>query len=249
MPDYNNTVIYEIICKDPTVTDFYIGSTCNFRKRKYDHKHVTKTETNQDYNCPLYKCIRDHGGWENWEMLPIARVTCVDKLEKFMWERKYIKRLRPTINKSVPNRSREEYNQLPEVKEYMKEYFREYAVKKSDQIKKKKDEYYKKIKDEIEELKQNEQVKELVEVKELTKKQQYTKAYNEKYRSLNREVLKEKNRKRYEENREQIKLYYKKYREQRSEKVQCECGSFVCLYRLPGHKRTYKHINFVKEKK
>ena len=34
MVNYENAVIYKICCKDPTITDNYIGSTTEFRKIK-----------------------------------------------------------------------------------------------------------------------------------------------------------------------------------------------------------------------
>ena len=38
MPNFDNACIYKIQCKDPSVKDIYIGSTCRFNKRKIEHK-------------------------------------------------------------------------------------------------------------------------------------------------------------------------------------------------------------------
>ena len=43
--------------------DFYIGSTKNFHRRKGEHKFKCK-----DSNIPLYKYIRDNGGFYNFEI-------------------------------------------------------------------------------------------------------------------------------------------------------------------------------------
>ena len=36
--DYSQTIIYKICCKDPNITDIYIGHTSNFIQRKHNHK-------------------------------------------------------------------------------------------------------------------------------------------------------------------------------------------------------------------
>ena len=36
--DYSNTIIYKITCKDPSITDVYVGHTTNFVQRKHCHK-------------------------------------------------------------------------------------------------------------------------------------------------------------------------------------------------------------------
>ena len=44
--------IYKIVCNDVSVTDFYIGSTSNFRNRKYQHKDNCNNSnmTDKQYN-------------------------------------------------------------------------------------------------------------------------------------------------------------------------------------------------------
>ena len=38
MVNYENAVIYKICCKDPTITDNYIGSTTDYKNIKINHK-------------------------------------------------------------------------------------------------------------------------------------------------------------------------------------------------------------------
>ena len=57
--DYSKTIIYKICCKDTNVTDFYIGHTTNFTKRKNQHKTSC---VNENYKCKgefKYKVIRE----------------------------------------------------------------------------------------------------------------------------------------------------------------------------------------------
>ena len=62
---------YQIVCLDPKVTDSYIGSTSNFKKRLVSHKSVCHKKNSPSYNLKLYQFIRSNGGWTNWLMFPI----------------------------------------------------------------------------------------------------------------------------------------------------------------------------------
>ena len=59
--DYKKAVIYRIYCLDNNITDCYIGLTTDFIRRKYQHKHGSQLKDSK-----LYSCIKEHGGWENW---------------------------------------------------------------------------------------------------------------------------------------------------------------------------------------
>jgi hypothetical protein len=75
MPDYTNAVIYTIRSKD----NLYVGSTCNFRSRKNQHKDCIHNKNNKLYNKKLYKTIRDND--YEWDMKPYKKVICYDRLE------------------------------------------------------------------------------------------------------------------------------------------------------------------------
>lgn len=98
MPNYSQTYIYKLCCKDPSVSDFYIGSTCNLYRRKAQHKHDC-IYPNKKYNYPIYQFIREHGGWDNWTINVIEEVGCKNKIEKDRIEREWFERLKPTLNK------------------------------------------------------------------------------------------------------------------------------------------------------
>eukprot|EP01080_Neovahlkampfia_damariscottae_P013297 gene13297-12127_t len=40
----NTGYIYKLCCKDPNVTEFYVGSTKNIRRRKCQHKYSCNNE-------------------------------------------------------------------------------------------------------------------------------------------------------------------------------------------------------------
>ena len=106
---YQNGCIYKLCCRDTAITDIYVGSTCNFRKRKADHKYSCNNENRKAYNYNVYQFIRDHGGWDNWEMIEIKKVNCETKRELEKEERAVLEQLGGTLNKYVPTRSPEEH--------------------------------------------------------------------------------------------------------------------------------------------
>ena len=80
MPKYENSVIYKIKHnEDYDDTNIYIGSTSNFKNRKYQHKCSCNSEKGKKYNLPVYQYIRDNGGWDNFVMIPIEQYSCNDK--------------------------------------------------------------------------------------------------------------------------------------------------------------------------
>ena len=61
--DYSNTIIYKITCKDPNITDVYVGHTTNFVQRKHAHKQSCINNKSSNHKCKLYEVIRNNGGW------------------------------------------------------------------------------------------------------------------------------------------------------------------------------------------
>ena len=126
-PNYKNSVIYKIYCKDDNIKDIYIGSTTNFRNRKYDHKcNCYNINQLNLYNLKVYKFIRDNGGWENWDMIIIEEFECENKLELIKKEREYIEKLNASLNSDIPSRTVKEYRQdkKNELNEYNKNYYK-----------------------------------------------------------------------------------------------------------------------------
>ena len=118
MPNYKNSVIYKLSCKDQKITDCYIGSTCNHYSRKSDHK--IRSEVGSKFNQPVYRFIRDNGGWINWDFIILEKYPCADCLTLRIRERYWFEKLNATLNSSYPQRSQKEYLSNPEVKEWKK---------------------------------------------------------------------------------------------------------------------------------
>jgi hypothetical protein len=109
--DYSNTVIYKIVCNDLNVTDIYVGHTTNFTKRKNQHKTVCCNVNDRKHNLKVYQIIRDNGGWENWSMIEVEKLTCADENEARARERYWYEELKANMNSYRPYRSGEEFKE------------------------------------------------------------------------------------------------------------------------------------------
>ena len=131
--------VYKIQHKlDVDNIDFYIGSTKNLYQRKKHHKFKCK-----ESNIPLYKYIRDNGGWSNFEFTILENVDDNDEL--LLKERFYIDQLNPTLNCVMPYRTDEEIKEQKKI--YMKEYDKEYRKNNKEKINKYHKEWYESNKD------------------------------------------------------------------------------------------------------
>jgi hypothetical protein len=124
--NYQNTVIYKIVCNDLNIKDLYIGSTVDFKVRKSSHKKNCYDESNKySYNYKIYKIIRDNGGWDNWTMLEIEKYPCNDNNEARTRERYWFEQLQATMNVALPIIDAED----------TKKYMKDYNIKNQEHIK------------------------------------------------------------------------------------------------------------------
>jgi len=131
--DYSKSVIYKIVCNDFDITDVYIGSTTNFYNRRHSHLMASIMPHMKNYKLPVYQCIRENGGFANWDMVAIEQLECKNKLELHTRERHYIESLKPSLNRKVPLRSIAEWKEAN--KEKIKERQKEYNKKHQEKIK------------------------------------------------------------------------------------------------------------------
>jgi len=108
MPNYEHAVIYKICCKDPEVKEIYVGSTCDLRQRKYKHANNCTNESRKEHHYYVYQRIRDHGGWDNWEVIQIEEFPCNSKRELEARERHWLETLGSSLNKNTPCQTIEE---------------------------------------------------------------------------------------------------------------------------------------------
>jgi len=260
MPKYENGVIYKLKHNlDYDDENIYIGSTTNFKNRKYAHKEGCNNENNRCHNFPVYQYIRDNGGWDQFIMIPIEPYSCNDKKELEIKERFYIDLLRPTLNKKIPTRTNKEYYQdnrdklIEYQKEYKQnnsdkiaEYQKEYYQDNSDKITEYRKEYYQDNRDKIIEKKkiyyEDNRDKILEKFKQYRQDNRGKNAeYMKEYRQNNRDKIAEYKKEYYQDNRDKIA-------EKLKEKVICDhCGCEVNKNNLKRHQQSNKCINFKKD--
>ena len=104
--DYSNTIIYKISCNNQDITDIYVGHTTNFIKRKYQHKTCCNNLNNK---LKIYKIIRENGGWNNWDMVEIAKYNCKDHTEARIKELEHYEELKASLNSIPPYTYKKQY--------------------------------------------------------------------------------------------------------------------------------------------
>ena len=90
--------VYKIVCKDPTITEFYIGSSLDFSQRKRRHESDSTNLNSTNYCFPLYMFINVNGGFENWEIVVIKEYKFITKKELNINEQYYKDLLKPQLN-------------------------------------------------------------------------------------------------------------------------------------------------------
>ena len=182
--DYSKGLIYKLCCKDPNIKEIYVGSTVNFRGRKGNHKAGCNNPIHRDFNTKKSKFIREHGGWENWEMILVEYYSATDLRDLEQRERYWFDELNSKLNTYIPYTSseeRKEHNRKTTklYHENNKEKDKLYRINNKEKIKEHKKEYY-------------------------IKKKNYIDERNRKYNEKNKEKLKEKYKEYYE--RTKIKM-------------------------------------------
>lgn len=98
---YSKFVIYKIQPIDST--DFtYIGSSCNFNRRKAQHKKNTTNRRGKSYKCTLYQFIRGIGGWDKVTCDIIESYPCTSKKDGLLREKEMMLIHHANLNTNNP---------------------------------------------------------------------------------------------------------------------------------------------------
>ena len=127
--NYEEGVIYKIYCKDPSVKNFYIGSTVDFHKRKIAHKTSYNNENCKSHNLLLYNFIRDNGGWDNWNIEIIEKIKFIYRTELREKEKFWIEKEESSLNVGIILTKEEREKKKEEKKQYQREYQKKYIEK------------------------------------------------------------------------------------------------------------------------
>jgi hypothetical protein len=82
--------IYEIKSMDTSITGTYIGSTWDMGKRIGTHASSCYNENCNEYNYPVYRYIRENGGFHTFTIRVIDSGECEDRTELECGEQFYI---------------------------------------------------------------------------------------------------------------------------------------------------------------
>jgi len=231
---YEKGKIYKLCCKDPNITEIYIGSTLNQYRRKHEHKGTCNNPNNRRYNLYVYQFIRENGGFENWDLVILEEYPTENKNELTWKEREYIELLQPALNcvkrpvvtaeenlekcRERARKYREE--NLEKYRERGRKWYEENTEKFSGYAKK----YYENNKEQLCEYYRR--YRENNKEKICEKKRRYREENPEKcrenerrYRENNPEKCREKDRRYYENNKEKCSEAHKKWRENKKEKI------------------------------
>jgi len=167
MPDYSKAVIYRIINRE-TGENLYVGSTCYYKQRMIKHKSQCNNPNSTYHNFPIYKHIRELGGWSAVRHVMIEEfIECQNKLQLVKKEQEYIDQFSGTKN------AIKSYSELTG-KEYQKQYQKQYRNENADKIKEQMKQYYIENADKIKEQKKQYRNENAAAIKE-QKRQAYLK--------------------------------------------------------------------------
>jgi hypothetical protein len=107
--DYSKALFYRLVCRDVSITECYVGSTTNETQRRANHKSKCTNETDPSHNYFVYRFIREHGSWTNWELIVIEHRPVNNKIECRIRERFFVEQYKAKLNKNIPSRTPAEY--------------------------------------------------------------------------------------------------------------------------------------------
>jgi hypothetical protein len=108
-PDWSKCMFYRLVCRDISITESYVGSTCNEVKRRNCHKSVCTNENATNHNLFVYRFIRSMGGWDNWQLIVHEKRPMNNRYEAKIRERYWCEEYKAILNKQVPSRTPEQY--------------------------------------------------------------------------------------------------------------------------------------------
>ena len=117
--DFGNSVIYHIRHMESKEV-VYVGSTTNFSNRKGKHKYRCNDKEGKEFTSPIYCHIRNNGGFDCFEVIPIKSLKLENKTELLIAEQEEIDKYRTLVNRNKAHRT------IEEDKEYRKKYHKQY---------------------------------------------------------------------------------------------------------------------------
>lgn len=116
MPDYSKAIIYTIRSGD----SLYVGSTCNYTNRKYQHKNCIHNDNRNEYNMKLYSTIRENNG--EFDMKPYSEFPCENKIQLSIEEERVRREMNADLNMYKCYKNNDDKKYVEDKKIYDKQY-------------------------------------------------------------------------------------------------------------------------------
>jgi len=239
-PAINDYTFYKIVNVNADCEMMYVGSTCNMKQRRKKHKGDCNNPNAQGYNFKVYKTIREHGGWDEFNMIEIGTAEQITLTEAHVIEETYRIELKANMN------TRRCYG--IESAEYHKQYY----IDNSDKIKEQQKQWHVNNADKINERKKEYYVNNVDKIKERQKEYRVNNAEklkerHNKYYVNNADKINERTKQYYIDNSDKLKEYDKQYRVNNADKIKekhnCECGGKYTTCNKSQHIKTAMHQN------
>jgi len=226
--DYQNGKIYKIY--NTVNHDIYIGSTSRqLCERMRDHRsnYKYKDKFKNLFNVKLYKAMEEYGV-ENFYIELIEKCPCNDIDELRKKEGEYIRLLKPSLNKQIAGRTKNEYREdnRETLLQAKKEWYENNKERHSENMKKWQGNNKEYVREHGKQYREN--------------NKEYIREHSKQYRENNKEYIREHSKQYRENNKEYIKAY-------KATKIKCECGCDVNRNHLARHKRSDKHKELMNE--
>lgn len=136
--------MYKLCPKNKDLNFCYVGRTANYKLQKYHHK---SSIDNINIKTPLVLCIRNSGGWNEWEMTEIEKFKCNSRLEGRIRQQTLIKQYNANLNIRNPIK-----DTMPKIKDKLKDKIEMNVKKNKDISKERKDKFIEKNKEKRHEI-------------------------------------------------------------------------------------------------
>jgi len=110
-PAINDYIFYKIVNINGDCELCYIGSTADFKSRRFNHKTVCNNVNDRSYNSKIYTTIREYGGWDEFKMVEVGRRDQITLAQAHIIEEHYRVELNANLNSQRCFRTHEQIKQ------------------------------------------------------------------------------------------------------------------------------------------
>jgi len=136
--NFTKSIIYHI--RDIESKEIvYVGSTTNFPQRKSAHKYSYNHEEAIHFTYPIYCHIRNNGGFNCFEIIPIKSLKLENKTQLLIVEQEEIDKHCTLVNRNkahmtIEERKEHDKQYREEHKEEFKKYLKQYYQKNKENL-------------------------------------------------------------------------------------------------------------------